>query len=94
METSTYQRASDLLQAANAAEAGGDRAAALRKLQEGIDTIGDSYISDDVLDDTDMRLLLSADEEKAGNLDGAFRLRRSVLENRLRLLKAKQGGKS
>ncbi len=90
MEPSTYQRASDLLQAATAAEAGGDRAAALKRLQEGIDAIGDSYVSEDTLDETDMRLVLSTTEERKGNTEGAYRLRRSVLENRLALLKAKQ----
>jgi len=90
MEPSTYQRASALLQAATAAEAAGDRATAMKRLQEGIDAIGDAYVSEDTLDETDMRLLASADQERKGNLEGAYRLRRSVLENRLALLQAKQ----
>lgn len=52
---------------------------------EGIKQIGDSYLSNNIEDDTGMKLILANVEEKKGNLERAVYLKRNVLESRIQV---------
>lgn len=68
---------------AQAAQQRGDLNGALVLLDRAIEAIGDDYRPPDTLDDTPMKLTLSAIEQRQGKLDTATALRRGVLESRI-----------
>lgn len=58
-------------------------------LKEGLDTLGDLYVSSDIVDDTGMKLVLASAKENEGSLQVAATIRRRVLATRLSLLREK-----
>ena len=58
-------------------------------LKEGLDTLGDLYVSSDIVDDTGMKLVLASAKENEGSLQVAATIRRRVLAARLSLLREK-----
>jgi hypothetical protein len=51
-------------------------------LKKGLVTLGEKYRSPDIIDETDTKLILADFEERNGNLEGAAKIRRRILENR------------
>lgn len=51
-------------------------------LRKGLIVLGSSYFSPDTIDETGMKLVLADSEERNGNLEGAAKIRRRILENR------------
>lgn len=60
-------------------------------LKQGLDVLGDRYISNNTIDDSGMKLVLAVADEKKGALQTAAHIRRSVLASRLSLLRQKTG---
>jgi hypothetical protein len=60
-----------------------------RLLKDGLQAVGDQYVSPNTLDDTGMKLALASAEEKKGNLETAAHLRLGVLKVRLSMLRQK-----
>lgn len=59
---------------------------AIKLFDRGIEQIGDAYLSDNLLDDTDTKLLLSQFVQQEGKLSQAAHLRQGVLSSRLAIL--------
>lgn len=54
---------------------------------KGIKQLADNYLSDEIIDDTGVKLTLANVEQKKGNLIRAANLKHKVLESRFTLLK-------
>ncbi|NHZ35635.1 hypothetical protein [Massilia rubra] len=63
----------------------GNYVTAITLLDRGIGIVGNAYHSQDVIDDTGMKLTLSHIEERKGSLSSAANLRSRVLSSRLEL---------
>jgi hypothetical protein len=66
-----------------------DWASANGLLKKGLTVLGSSYSLPDTIDETGTKLILADSEERNGNLEGAVRIRRRILENRYILLQRK-----
>jgi len=75
----------ELSMAVDAIEAGVYQRA-IASLRKGIAVIGDSYASDDVIDETGMKILLADTSLREGREREAAELLRRALETRLELL--------
>lgn len=56
---------------------------AIAILNDDINAIADSYISENILDSTGMKLVLANAEEAKGNLETATHLKRNILNTRI-----------
>ncbi len=83
------QKIEALLVAADKAVKKEEWALANTLLKEGLDTLGDLYVSSDIVDDTGMKLVLASAKENEGSLQVAATIRRRVLAARLSLLREK-----
>lgn len=83
------QKIEALLVAADKAVKKEEWAQANTLLKEGLDTLGDLYVSSDIVDDTGMKLVLASAKENEGPLQVAATIRRRVLAARLSLLREK-----
>ncbi len=83
------QKIEALLVAADKAVKKEEWAQANTLLKEGLDTLGDLYVSSDIVDDTGMKLVLASAKENEGSLQVAATIRRRVLAARLSLLREK-----
>ncbi len=81
------QKIEALLVAADKAVKKEEWALANTLLKEGLDTLGDLYVSSDIVDDTGMKLVLASAKENEGSLQVAATIRRRVLAARLSLLR-------
>jgi hypothetical protein len=91
VDAAISKQASELLQSADAARRAGDHGLALKLVRDGLRVIGPSYADERVIDDTGMRLVLCDVEENKGNVEGAFKFCRTVLQSRLSMLRYKAG---
>jgi hypothetical protein len=78
-----YAAASAYLERGRKAAASEDMQEAVADFRRGIDILGERYISPEVDDDTDMKLLLAEDYEAEDKMDMAANLFDRVLESRL-----------
>lgn len=85
------QRIESLLQAADQAIQRTELKAANDLLKQALEELGDRYARPDTIDESGMRLVLAAAEEKKGELSKAANLRRGVLTRRLAALREKIG---
>lgn len=66
----------------------------LNMFDQGIKQLGDRYVSDQLDDDTDLKLMLAGDEQQKGNLAHAAHLKCNVLDARIQLYKELQRNQS
>ncbi len=88
-----YQRATHLLEVAHEGFRKGDLEAGLKALHEGVDALGDRYVSPNVVDDTGLELTLADVTESQGMLGAAYAKRRAALEERVAMCEQKPGCK-
>lgn len=84
-----YQAAHDALLEALGLISSSKYAEANDVLDTGLSTLGSTYRSQAVLDDTSQKLALAGDEARHGRLQTAVNIKRGVLEARLELCRAK-----
>lgn len=82
---SEYAAAVTLSEQADKLIEDGNYVTAITLLDQGIGIVADAYASQDVIDDTGMKLTLSQIEERKGALGIAANLRSRVLSSRLEL---------
>lgn len=82
-----YAQAADALSAADRCVVVKDYPAAIANLRLGLTIVGDEYYTNDLIDDTGLRLILASQSEKKGDLEGAARYLRVVLVDRLSALR-------
>ncbi|UYZ82723.1 hypothetical protein MTZ49_08845 [Entomomonas sp. E2T0] len=58
---------------------------AIHSFNKGIQLIGNKYLSGEIKDDSEMKMLLANTEEKKGNLERAAYLKRNILETRIQI---------
>ena len=66
-----------------------DFTGAIALFEEAITLLGDSYYHDNLLDDTDMKLMLADSFKKDGELEKAARIKGNMLSNRITVWKEK-----
>jgi len=60
-----------------------------QQLKQALAELGDRYVCDDTIDDSDMKLLAADLQEKEGKSNNAATVRRRILAERLEMLKRK-----
>lgn len=83
------QQLANLLEQGKAKLTNKEYATAIILFDKGIEQLANNYLSDDIIDDTGVKLTLANVEQKKGNLTQAANLKYKVLESRLILLKDK-----
>lgn len=55
-------------------------------LKQGLSGLGDRYLTNDIIDDSGLKLLVANDKENSGEVENAVKIRYSILDARLNLL--------
>lgn len=83
------QQLANLLEQGKAKLTNKEYTQAIILFDKGIEQLANNYLSEDVIDDTGVKLTLANVEQKKGNLAHAANLKHQVLESRFTLLKDK-----
>lgn len=83
------QQLANLLEQGKAKLTNKEYTQAIILFDKGIEQLANNYLSEDVIDDTGVKLTLANVEQKKGNLAHAANLKHKVLESRFTLLKDK-----
>ena len=88
-----YRRAVKLLDVAHERFKKDDLEGGLKALHDGLDALGDRYLSPGAADDTGLKLEMAKVTEAQGMLGAAYAKRRAVLEERVAMCEEKPGCK-